>query len=316
MTITYSLLSSQVPLPLAPPLNLSVGNGSSGPFATGMTQGVSQLLNMLVAKVQIVTQVGGGGTGIINGLNLSTTSRLNLEASAGTAYAGDVVSVPNGITTLLPDNSATVFIWLTSTGAIAWNQDHTLVPGGGLVYLGCATTATGVITAIDYSGRVSIIDGQRWRQTNDAIAPVDVLPTSVRVFTQTQFGVYFWNGTTHAPMHDASHQLLVPTRALSLQADITLQSNDANRQWLIANGAIRKVVLPSSSALDPGHHFEIINAGDKTNATQNYNLNVQDSLGNNIVTIQPGQIATIDPLPGANGTGIVWPSSVVASSAF
>lgn len=314
MTITTIYSSNQIPIPLGSSTSLSVGNGTGGPFTVGMTQGLAALLNQMATKVQILAQVGGGGSGVINGLELSAGTGLQLQISVGTAYASDIISTSSSVTVVLPDASPMIFVWLTGSGTIAWNQDHTTPPSGGLVFLGTVATATGVIVSIDNSGRVAIYDGQRWRSTNDLIAPVDAPPASIRIFTQTQFGVFFWNGAFHVPMMDLSHQRLDSTRSLSLQADLTLVLNDANGQWLIANGGARNVILPPIANLNPGHWFEIVNAGNKTNGSQNYNLTLKDSLGNVISTIAPGESASAKPIPGSNGVGSVWPATITPAT--
>ena len=76
--VTFNLLSTQAPLPLAPLNFAGASNGATGSFSQGMTAGVSQNLNILASKMQTVTQGGCGGFGVLNGLDLS----------AGTGLAG------------------------------------------------------------------------------------------------------------------------------------------------------------------------------------------------------------------------------------
>jgi|GEM_PF-3617575 len=306
MTITTLLKSNQIPAPLSPTTISGVGNGASGPFALGMTAGVSNLLNQLVSKVQTLSQSGACGYGIAFGLDLSGGAGLTLNCSPGTALVGDVVTQSSAISAVLPDGLSS-FIWMTGTGALAWNQDHTQPPTGGVVFLGTVTTSAGLIAAIDYSGRVTTSDGMRFRSTGDSFAPVDQLPSNSRVFTKTQIGTYFWDGTAHQAVVSASNQHLISSRQTTLNADKSLLISDANLQWFTASGASRNVSLPDPSLTPIGLRFTIVNAGDATISTQNYNLILKDFAGNSLATIPPGNQVQAQISTPKSGYSSTWP---------
>lgn len=309
--VTFNLLATQAPLPLAPASFTGATSGGSGPFTQGMTAGVSTQLNILAAKVQTLSQGGAGGYGVLKGLDLAAGSGLLIQVSAGSASVGDMLDYGGGSIAL--PASQTSFLWLTSTGMPAFAATTT-PPSGGIVYLGAVSTGSSTITGVDYSGRVWLMDGARVRQTADAFTPGDAPPATARVFTLTQNGMYFWNGLSHVLQAASGTQNPGSAMAQTLLANWPLTPQSANLQWLIAEAAV-DVILPAAGAMPLGGWFKIVNAGDASIPAQDFALSVVTAVGQPpLVTLNPGQSVVISVQPSASGSGPKWPPTATAQT--
>lgn len=311
--VTLGLLATQTPLPLASPLIEGAGTGATGPFAQGMTAGVSTALNRLASKVRTLAEAGSGGLGVLKGLDLSIGTGLTVEVSPGSACAGDIVDFAGG--SLAIAASTTTWIWLTADATLAFSGSPTSLPTGGLCFLGSVTASASSVTGIDYSGRVFVVDGMRIRQTADPFAPGDAPPAGARIVTVTKNGAYLWTGLAHAQLADSGHQTPKPTAQQTLAADLTLDPQSSNLQWLVADGGDRQVILPSAGSMPVGGWFQIVNAGDGSLSAQNHGLKVVSASGAlPYVTLTPGQSAMIRVQPPAGGAGAAWPAAPAAVS--
>ncbi|MDE2103002.1 MAG: hypothetical protein KGL39_37505 [Patescibacteria group bacterium] len=310
---TYALTSGNFPVPVAPPAP-TVGPGTSGNFGTGMTVGVSSLLNQLSAIMGGIGQYGGGGYGILSGCVLTNSSGLNVALGTGVVNLNGLVefvasgaygyqkNVPTPYT--LADNS-TNYVWLTGAGALIAGTTLS-VPAGAVLFLATVTTSSGAVTAIDESGSTYWIGGLLLRITADAWAPTDSPPSGVRVYTRTASGVYFWDGLAHKLVPDLTKQLPIPYNHQALTGDLTLVANSPNVQALDAGASNRNVNLPDPTLCTPGHHFTIQNIGASNN------LVVKNHSGTTLVTLTPGQSVTTSAYY-SSGT-LTWPGSLTAGT--
>ena len=327
MAVVYNRTSAQVPSPIGPS-SYAVGAGASGPYAAGMVSGVAQKLNIANAIEVLLGEVGAHGYGVVSGCDISSPSGLTVAVSAGIAVMDALIStvtwpmlelIASGTpfgpqvlvsTTTLADNTDN-YVWLTNAGALAATTVVGTPPTGARVFLATVTTAGGVVTVIDYSGRITITGGDHRRITADAWAPTDTPASTVRFTTQTSGGTYYWDGVSHKPYYQQVAHAPYPWVSASLVADKTLTAYDPNVQWLVASGSDRTVKLPANSQAVPGAWFLIYNAGDATVGAQNHNVVVKDSTGAvTICTLTPGKGASINPIPPTGGGTITWPSSV------
>lgn len=314
MSVTYLRTSSQVPTPLAPS-TLAIGAGASGPFSTGMTVGVSQTLNQQAAALKLLQQMGGGGYGVVSGLDLSSVSGLNVGLSAGIAYLDGPlelvgaspfgplqVLLPTPLT--LPDSSVS-FVWLTAVGGLV-SAITTATPPMAKLFLGTVTTSGGAITGIDYSGRVSLKGGWFSRQTADALVPTDAPPAPL--LTKTLFGNFLWDGLSHKALIDPTAQAITPFRVQTLSADYTVLPTDPNILVLNPGGSNRNITLPDPSTLTPGHSFTIQNPDGATG-----NLVIKNIGGSTLATVSAAYQASCSVIISSSGSAILPVSLAVTS---
>jgi len=83
------------------------------------------------------------------------------------------------------------------------------------------------------------------------------------------------------------------TNRLSLSGDLTLSSSDSQVENIDPNGATRAVTLPTEKN---GIHFEI---GNRATIGSGYDLNIKNSVGTSLLTVNPQQIAKFT----CDGTG-------------
>jgi hypothetical protein len=225
-SITYGLTGGNFPVPIAPPSPV-IGQPSV-PF-NGMMQAANTATTLnqyAVASDVARVQYGVGGYAVLGntpsgsgGLQVSVSSGLNIALSAGlAALDGDYEWIASGnafgpqalldATYTVADNS-TNFLWVTLASGVPGIAINTTVgspPANAKLYLATVTAVSGAITVIDYSGRVEMQGGVPTRITGDLGAPVDTPPSGWRGFTQTVFGLFFWNGTYHCPIPSSQQE--------------------------------------------------------------------------------------------------------------
>lgn len=304
MSVNYNFLATQVPPPIsnAP----AIPSGSSGPFVTGMTLPTAALLNTVAGQLYAGILAGACGSGVVTGLALSTPSNLVIQVSAGFGVAAIPVSLLTNATVSVPASSTT-FIGLSATGSIVTSATIAAFPTSAL-FLGTVVSNATVVTSIDYSGRITLIDGTRTRQTADIFGPLDS-PGPMRIVTNTQSGTFLWDGNAHRQMVGTG-AIVQPYNLQTLTATLNLTANAPTYQFLVASGANQAVVLPAPSTVPLGVFYQVINYGDPTVPTQNHNILVQYPSGTTIATLTPGQGTPVfGPLPPSGGSSS-WPTSI------
>ena len=295
--MTYNFATPVLPLPIAPTQVPSIADCSDGattgilPIGVAAFTGVlyAERLNELLAMLSLAALFGGNGHGIVTGLSLNTGATLALAVDAGTAMIGAPIQFAGG-SIVVPDDTTYARIWLKQDGTLAYGTS-TSPPTATALFLGTVTTAGGVITVADGSGRVEIKSGTLQRRTADLGAPTDAPPAGMSLVTRTNAGFYRWDGGAHNPVG-----VLVNTQTLT--GNLTLDQYAAPVQALTPSGANRNVTLSSAPVL--GQMLQIINKA----ATGGYNLVVKNPDGSTLVTLTPGQ-STPPMYPvvgGANAT--------------
>ena len=296
-TYTTALRADQVPAPVVPSSDAYLESadtmGAPGsplaPFTSGMTTGLSTMLNKLLVAIENLGRFGGNGIGIASGLSLTFTPGLNCQISAGVAMIGSPVTVPSALTGItMTDNSAN-YVWLLQSG-VPYVATTTTPPAGQALYLGKATAASGVVTNIDTSGVLSIKGGNCVRVTADRGMPKDTPSSAMNLRTITLAGSYDWDGSGHRPQGE-------PTYEATLTGDLTLDEYDARHLVLTPSGAHRNVRLAANPRAD--QTTTIVNKS----ATGGYNVVVKTPDGaTTLITLTPGK-AMNPQIPVADSSG-------------
>lgn len=282
------------------------------PQALGAS-GTSDALNENSKNANLSQRYGSGGYGVGYGLALSAGTGLTGVVANGQAVIDGVVEVYN-LSAIVLTASSNNWVWLKQDGTI-YIGTTTTKPSGNCCLLGCLITNGSGVTSSDTSGVVYWNGGLMWRTTADAGMPADTPDSSLRFYTQTLGGVWFWNGASYAQVVSASGQLISPYNQESLSATKTLVAGSPNVQWLKALNADRIVKLPSNASVTPGHEFRIYNAGNAATPAENYNLTLQDSTGTAITggSIPPGSMTAVSTRPDSSGAAS-WPTSVTVAA--
>lgn len=237
---SVTLTVTDVPAPSVPstvPLlsDAETLSGGNSPVARSLTPGDTTTVPTSLNRNATGQDLSGlycGGYGVAAGLNLSAgVSGLNLTVGAGHALITGVVELAADTTIALPDNTAHVYIWLQRNGTLTYRTTTAAVTDS--VYLGHATTSSGVISNIDYAGVMTVREGTLWRRTNDSGMPTDSPDTSLLFFSRTLGGTYMWDGTAHVRVWEplemnsdtigASDSVMVPSGySVLLLEDITV----------------------------------------------------------------------------------------------
>lgn len=312
MSVTYDLSGGEFPIPIAQQAPV-LGNGSTGPFSSGMSNvGTSTRLDQFAYAIPIIAgQQGTGGYGVVgDGLQVTEGTGLQIVISGGIVLVDGWLELidsgtPNAVQVLLLsgyalEDDAVNFVWVTASGGIAINSTVDTPPANARILIANVTTAAGSITNIDYSGREGVSSGAVVRQTGDRCAPADTPPAAVKIQTVTSQGNTFtWNGLEHAPAS-------TPVVALTLTTTLTLDENDYGVFSLTPSGGDQTVKLPGTPKA--GKEIFINNAA----ATGGHNIVLKDATGTvTVSTLTPGQYAPTGPaLPGGSSSIPVYPREI------
>lgn len=309
---TNTLTSGSFPVPIAP--TFSTVSSTGGPFSSGSPVYAS-LLNQMWTGMPFVA----GFNAIVTGFVPRNPSGTVIEFTQGTITTPVALSSPSaGLSITLPASS-TVYLWATVVSGqlgLAYSSTTT-PPAGSRCYLGQAVVGASTITSFDTSGVVyASANGLPVRTTGDPLAPTDTPPSSLTFLTQTLNGTYLWNNSAHCQITSPNSHRLATNAQMTLVADLTITPQMPNVLWLIASSANRNVTLPATTDLSIGHQFTIVNAGNATNASQNYNLAVKNPGGTTVATITPGMSITIGLIPPSTSgaSSPVYPASLTPVS--
>lgn len=198
-----TLLASACPAPVvlgsqfwASAMNVSGAALPTGTaFTTGMTQVTAATLNKDFGLCELANRYGSGAYGVGYGLVVGTGSGLNAAVTKGHGVMDGVVEVSADTTITVPGSSSRVWIWLKQDGTLTYKNNDTSKPTGNCVLIGSCVTGVSSVSSVDTSGVVYAQQGLWWRDTGDTGAPSDSPDASLRLFTKTANGVYWWNGT-------------------------------------------------------------------------------------------------------------------------
>lgn len=250
---------------------------TSNSFASGVTTEFTKKLNQNSKGWDMVNRYGAGGYGIGVGLALSAGSGLTLNISDGQAVLDGIVEVRSYAGLALADNSDN-WIWLKQDGTIV-RETTTTPPVGNCVLLGLAVASSGAITSVGQDGAIVFRSGQMWRETNDLWAPSDTPNSILRVFTKTQGGVFFWDGSAHVhipsgsrvAVADADHTVAASTEIVALTSlsagrTVTLPAPVAGREILVMDESGQAGTYNITIDTASGD----INGGSSVSITTNY----------------------------------------------
>ncbi|RYG37868.1 hypothetical protein EON81_05450 [bacterium] len=280
MTPVYNRLSSQVPPPLPAYPPTSILSGLVTPtgitqLSQGMTVGVSEAINGYFRVALALGQIGGNGPGIASGFEIDTPGGMTVSVSAGTAMIDRIVQKAASTYVISADNS-TVYLWLYPTAVVAHTTSLTVPNDGDALFLATVTTSGGAVTGIDYSGRVEIRDGLRYRRVADVGRPADEPGSSVSIVTRTQRGEYLWRGEAHmAIVGDTLYvdRIQGDTGAVSggyLEVDVSASDVVLTPSQLATLGLGTLVVKGAPASVRtvlvetlPGNRFQVVNESTK-----------------------------------------------------
>lgn len=253
-------------------------NGYSGVTQSAVGTISSSQVNYSLAQLAQVAKYGGGGYARVSGYDYGGASGLLVTVNAGIAMIDGPVE-SKAAQTITVDDNASVWVWLKQDGSLT-KSTSTSVPTGGKVALFRVTTVSGSVTANDQSGVVSIVNGCLERQTGDTGAPGDSPSSSLRLWTHTTSGIYFWDGTRHVRMGNTGHQTATVT-----SADVTLNKTQMMASVLEAAGSpgsAKNVIWPA--AVD-GAGYDVYNS-----TGQNVTFKVASQTG---ITVATGKRARL-----------------------
>lgn len=200
-----TLLASACPSPQFRSAFLSISGASTSPgnapvsdsIVTGERTSLSEKLRRNATRADLVGAYGGGGYGIVNGLDLSIGTGLILNIARGLAMIDSVVAVENATTLAVTGSIARIWIWLLQNGTITSVNNSTTPPVGACCLLGSCVTGSSSITSVDTSGVMYLRGGNLCRETADTTTPADTPGSGIVFYTKTISGTYLWDGTTH-----------------------------------------------------------------------------------------------------------------------
>lgn len=239
--MAVTLTSSSVPLPVTPTVSIDISDSADAPlvsneFAAGMASGFTTKLNQDNKRQDLLAVYGGGGYGVCSGFVITAGSGLQAAVAAGKAVCGGVLEKTSS-SNVVVSASSTNWIWLKQDGTFVV-QTTTAKPSGECVLLGAAVTDGSGVTSIETAGVVYLRGGQLWRQTADSLAPQDSPGSTLRIWTTTAGGEYFWNGSAWL--------LLAPAGSPVLK-EVTLAYGDFSAAGL--TNTINALLLPAKSVV-------------------------------------------------------------------
>lgn len=200
------------------------------PYAT--SSGLIDWGQNLAANLDAVGRYGAGAYGVAKGLELQADgTSLSYTVTAGASILDSEVPLAADVVRAA-DPGVYSWIWQTApSGAIqvGTGSNPNLVPPAPApiaAFLGRIDATSGAISAIDYSGRLSLRPFP-WRQTGDFGTPGDSPPPSFAFFHRTASGFYVWDGvaytflgtTASAPTNIGISSLLVQLGAVAALQD-------------------------------------------------------------------------------------------------
>jgi hypothetical protein len=297
-----TLISTQVPLPLGPiaaylvpNCSANVSTAPSGIYGgqvqqPGLSTGVTLDQNQTLAHIANAAAWGGvGAFGIVSGLGLTAGTGLTLNIGAGSAMSSGNIPVPSALTATM-NMSARSFVWLSQYGNIVVVNASLTPPNVNDVFLGSALCSSTAITSIDMAGAFSLAGGLAIRSTADRGMPADSPTANTYFDSQTNSGVWRWNGSLYVPLGKQISQLTVTGSQTGAITDGYVN------YYVTVSGGNQNWLLPNPTALPLGWAFTFSNVGSSNN------LVLKDYTGTTT-------LATIDPGYGV-GNSVVIASGV------
>lgn len=203
----YNLLAAgECPAIVVPASLLDPAAGTplvASALVAGDTSAVLTKLNTNASRLDLAGRWGGGGYAVATGLDLTAGAGLTLNISAGQAVLDGVAHV-GAATTLALTDAAYNWVWILQNGSITKTTSATTTPpaapSAACAFLGRVYCTGGVISTIDYSGRLELRGGTLYRRTGDSGAPGDAPPAKLQFLAQTAGGRYWWDGAAYTAL--------------------------------------------------------------------------------------------------------------------
>jgi hypothetical protein len=195
--MSFAYKASECPTPVCPATFINPAAATPVVSKALVAGDVSQVLakfNENAARLDALGRAGGGCYAVTSGLALSAGSGLSLNVAAGQAVIDSVVTVDPGTSVALMDAIDRCYLWLTRLGALTPVNNDPTPPAAECVFLGSATTAGGVITAVDMSGVMKLCGGTLRRDTADLTTPTDTPPDGLLFFSCGPYESWVWCG--------------------------------------------------------------------------------------------------------------------------
>ncbi len=202
---SYSLLASACPAVRVANDFLYPGAAEPAPviaraLVTGDKEALRQKFNENAVRLDLLGRYGSGGAyAVARGLDLSDGGGLTCTIGAGVACIDGHQEKSVAFSVALPDSigaAARRYVWLLRNGSASVTTT-TAAPANASAYLGSFRVQDGDILDAgvpDYSGRVELRGGILYRRTGDLAAPSDTPPAGIILWTETQAGLYLWDG--------------------------------------------------------------------------------------------------------------------------
>lgn len=210
---SYLYPADQCPAPVRPialldPAN-ATGTGSGGPtwdtINQGQQVGLALAVNRHSTRGDLTGRWGGGAAAVATGLDLAPGTGLTLNVAAGQAMIDGPVTLSASTPLALSNNQSRIFIWLTQAGVPTPVNGSMAPPATACAYLGSASTKNGVITQVDYSGRMELRGGIPQRTTSDQGTPTDAPPAGFSFLHRGGGGsgiLWLWDGVRYATVDE------------------------------------------------------------------------------------------------------------------
>lgn len=251
-----TLLAVNSPAVQVPGTAVYKGNTGQAPptsiqFTSGAFTGVTASLNSNSKGSDMAQRYGSGGYAIGTGLTLSAGTGLICTVAQGQAVIDGLVEIYTA-TDVVVTASTTNWIWLKQDGTLVATVTTTK-PSGNCVCLGAAITSGSAVTSVDYSGVVYWKGGTMYRETADPGAPGDSPDSSLRFWTKTLGGQYYWDGTAYHALE--TNAVTSSTASATLAASVSFVKADST------GGAVT-LTLPTAASYT-GRHLTVkrINGG-------------------------------------------------------
>jgi hypothetical protein len=255
--MSYTFTAVNCPAVQVPGTVIYKGNTGQSPptsiqFSTGAFTNVPANLNSNSKGADMAQRYGSGGYGVGSGLALSAGTGLICAVAQGQAVCDGLVEVYTAQNVVVSASSNN-WIWLKQDGTLVVTTT-TAKPTGNVVLLGCAITSGSAVTSVDYSGVVYWRGGQMWRETADVGKPLDTPDSTLRFWTKTAGGLYFWDGLAYRYLQSMNVQSLTTTAAV-LTTDSIVVLADATA------GAITLTLPPAASFAGQAKTVKRMNSG-------------------------------------------------------
>ena len=211
-----------------------------------MASGFTTKLNRNFKASDLGQSFGAGGYGVGDGLTLSAGAGLSCDVAAGHGVLDGVIEL--AATSIVVSASTTNWIWLKQDGTLVNQAGTTAKPSGNCVLLGAAVTSGSAVTSIETSGVVYFKGGQLWRQTADTHEPTDSPSSSLRLFTTTSGGEFYWNGSEWLVLGTARSPILKEVTLGYASLSTAATTNTINGILLPAKACVHSVKIRVATA--------------------------------------------------------------------